>query len=87
MGILSNFALFYDARSTNMVMSRAQDANLENFLFLPNSTFILGKVTKFLVERLSTSEVISQKPHRGGGGGGRGGGAPPVPLGLRKDLI
>ena len=25
---------------------------------------ILGKVTKYLVEKLSTSEVISQKPHR-----------------------
>ena len=31
---------------------------------------ILGEVTKFLVERFSTSEVMSQKPHRGGGGGG-----------------
>ena len=31
---------------------------------------ILGKVTKFLVERLFTSEVISQKPH---------GKHPPVP--------
>ena len=28
---------------------------------------ILGKVTKFLVEKLSISEVISQKPHGGGG--------------------
>ena len=28
---------------------------------------ILGKVTKFLVEKLSTPEVISQKHHRGGG--------------------
>ena len=26
---------------------------------------ILGEVTKFLVEKLSTSEVISQKPHGG----------------------
>ena len=26
---------------------------------------ILGKVTKFLVEKLSTSEVIGQKPHGG----------------------
>ena len=31
---------------------------------------ISGKVTKLLVEKLSTSEVISQKPHGGGGGGG-----------------
>ena len=26
---------------------------------------MLGKVTKFLVENFSTSEVISQKPHGG----------------------
>ena len=26
---------------------------------------MLGQVTKFLVEKRSTSEVISQKPHRG----------------------
>ena len=32
---------------------------------------ILGKVTKFLVEKLSTSEVISQKPHGGRGWGGK----------------
>ena len=25
----------------------------------------MGKAAKFLVEKLSTSEVISQKPHRG----------------------
>ena len=31
---------------------------------------ILGKVRTFPVEKLSTSKVISQKPHRGGGGGG-----------------
>ena len=34
---------------------------------------VLGKVTKFLVEKFSTSEVISRKPH---------GGTPPVPSGL-----
>ena len=27
---------------------------------------MLGKATKFLVEKLFTSEAISQKPHRGG---------------------
>ena len=31
---------------------------------------ILRKVAKFLVRKLFTSEVISQKPHWGGGGGG-----------------
>ena len=43
-----------------------QEANFENFLFCSNSTFNFGKITKFLVEKLSTSEVISQKPHGGG---------------------
>ena len=33
------------------------------FLFCPNFIFNIRKVTKFLVEKLSTSEVISQKPH------------------------
>ena len=37
---------------------------------------ILGKVTKFLVEKLSMSEVISQKPQ----GGWK---HPPPPLGLK----
>ena len=31
---------------------------------------ILGKVSKLLVEKTSTSEVVSQKPLGGGGGGG-----------------
>ena len=44
-----------------------QEANFENFLFCLNSTFNIRKVTKFLVEKLSTSEVIRQKPHGGGG--------------------
>ena len=72
---LSNFGLFYDARSCHVT----QKANFENFLFCPNSIHILGKVTKFLVKKLSTSEVISQKPHGGWGVGKQ----PPVPLGLR----
>ena len=44
---------------------------------------ISRKVTKFLVEKLSTSEVISQQPH-GGGGGGR---TPPLLLGLIYDTL
>ena len=35
------------------------------FYFVLILHLILGKVTKFLVEKLSTSEVISQKPHGG----------------------
>ena len=42
-----------------------QDANFENFYFVLILHLILGKVRKFLVEKLSTSEVISKKPHRG----------------------
>ena len=47
-------------------MSGDPRSKFERFLFYPNSTFKIRKVTKFLVEKLSTSEVISKKPHRGG---------------------
>ena len=40
------------------------------FYFVLILNLILLKVIKFLVEKLSTLEVISQKPHGGGGGGG-----------------
>ena len=43
----------------------AQDANFENLLFCSNFVFNIRKSHKFLVEKLSTSEVISQKPHKG----------------------
>ena len=43
-----------------------QEANFEKKLFFLIPHLILGKVTKFLVEKLSTSEVFSQKPHGGG---------------------
>ena len=46
-----------------------QDANFEIFHFVLILQLILGKVTKFPAEKLSTSEVISKKPHGGGGGG------------------
>ena len=56
-----------------------QDANFI-FYFVLILHLILGKVTKFLVEKLSTSEVMSRKPQgRGGGGVGK---HPSVPLGL-----
>ena len=72
MGIYVNFwHFFYDACSPNMAMSHDPRSKFLKILFFPNSAFILilhlilGKVTKFLVEKLSTSEVISQEPHRG----------------------
>ena len=55
-----------------------QEANFEKNLFFLILHLILGKVRKFLAEKLSTSEVISQKPHGGGGGGKH----PPVLFGL-----
>ena len=48
----------------------------KNVYFVLFLHLILGKVTKFLAEKLSTSEVISQKFH-GGGGGWK---TPPVPF-------
>ena len=42
-----------------------QEANFEKFLLFSILHLILGKVTKFIGEKLSTSEVISQKPHVG----------------------
>ena len=58
-----------------------RDANFEIFYFILILHLILGKVTKFPVEQLSTSEVISQKPHK----------TPPpppshVPLGLNPEI-
>ena len=45
-------------------------------------TLILGKVAKFLLEKLSTSEVISRKPHGGGGGTP----LPPSAFGVKNSL-
>ena len=42
-----------------------QEANFEKKLFFLIVHLILGKAAKFLVEKLSTSEVISRKPHVG----------------------
>ena len=63
---MSNFGIFYDARSPNMAMSRDPRSKLRRNFIFPNSAFNIGKVTKFPVEKLSTSETVSQKPHRGG---------------------
>ena len=63
---MSNFGIFYDARSPNMAMLRDPRSKFfkKNYFFLILH-LLLGKVTKFLVEKLSISEVISQKPHGG----------------------
>ena len=57
-----------------------QKCKFQKFIiFFPILHLMLGKVTKLLVEKLSTSEVISQKPHGGSGN------PPSVPLGLNRD--
>ena len=50
--------------NTHQIWSRhvTGDANVENVLFCPNSTFNIGKSNKISSEKLSISEVISQKP-------------------------
>ena len=66
---MSNFGIFYDAYSTNMAMSRDPRRKFrKNFIFFLILHLILGKVTKLVVEKLATSEVIRQKPHGGGVG-------------------
>ena len=42
-----------------------QEVNFKKFYFFLILHLILGKAAKFLVRKLSTSEVISQKPHGG----------------------
>ena len=53
-----------------------QEANFKKILFFLILHLILGKAAKFLLEKLSTSDVISQKPHGEVE-------TPPVLLGLR----
>ena len=72
--------LRYSHSDSTSPLNFALSPCLEQFLYLNGRTnLILGKVTKFLVKKFSTSEVINQKPHRGEGGGGGGGEHPTVP--------
>ena len=67
MGIYVKFwYFFYYARSPNMAMSHDPKSKFRGKIIFLNSAFNIRKVTKFLVEKLSTSEVIGQKPHGGG---------------------
>ena len=59
---MSNFYIFYDARSPNMAMSRDPRSKFrKKFYFFRILHLILGRAAKFVAEKLSTSEVISQK--------------------------
>ena len=81
-GNFVKFWLFYDACSPNMIMSRDPRSKFLRFLFCPDSTFnVLGKVTKFLVEKLSTSKLSTKNLTGGGEGGWKT--LPRVPSGLR----
>ena len=77
---MSNFGIFYDACSPNMAMSCVPRSKFRKNCFLLILRLILGKAAKFLVEKLSTLEVISQKPHRGVEN------TPPVLLGLMTHI-
>ena len=68
---MSNFGIFRMPALQIWPCHVTQEEDFEKFYFFLILHFILGKVAKFLVEKLSTSEVISHKPHRGGGGGGK----------------
>ena len=61
---MSNFGIFL-----RWPCHVTQEANFEKIYFFLILHLIFGKTAKFLVEKLSTSEVISQKPHGGGGCG------------------
>ena len=77
MGIYVNFWHFFTMPVLQIWPCHViQEANFEKIYFFLILHLILGKVTKFLIEKLSTSEGISQKPH----GGWKT--PPPVLLGL-----
>ena len=66
MGIYAKFWHFLRC-SPNMAMSRDPRSKFQKiFYFFVILHLILGKVTTFLGEKLSTPEAISQKPHGGG---------------------
>ena len=65
-GIYVKFWHFYDARYPNMAMSSDPRSKFRKKFILPNSAFNIGKSCKIIVEKLSTSEVVSRKPHGGG---------------------
>ena len=63
MGIFSNFDIFFNAHNQIWSCHVTQDVNFEIFYFVLILHLIFRIVTKFLVKKLATSEVISHKPH------------------------
>ena len=75
---LSNFGYFTMPGHQIWSVTRPK-MQISNFFYFVLILHVLsGKVTKFPVEKLSASEVISKKPHRGGVENT----LKPVPLGL-----
>ena len=60
---LSNFGSFRMPAHQIWSCHVTKDVSFEHFLLVLLLHLILGKVTKFSVEKLSTSDVISKKPH------------------------
>ena len=69
---LTNFGLFYDACSLNMIVSRDPRSKFRIFLFCPNSTFNIREIS--CGKALYFRNYQPKYPPRGG--------TPPVPLGL-----
>ena len=62
--IFSNFGSFYHAHLPSMVMSHDPRCKFDFFYFVLIRHLILAKVTKFLVENLSTLKIVGKKLHR-----------------------
>ena len=59
---MSNLGIFTMPTSQRWPFQLTQEANFQKILFFPISAFNIREKTKFLVEKLSTSEVTIQKP-------------------------
>ena len=64
---MSNFGIFYNARSLNMAMSRDPRKNFEKNLHFPNSTFNIGKSCKISSRKALYFRSYQPKTSRGGG--------------------
>ena len=65
---MSNFDIFYDARSPNMAMSRDPRSKFRKILFFPNSAFNIGKTCKISSRKALYFRSYQPKTSRGGCG-------------------
>ena len=80
---LSNFGFFTIAAHQIWSCYLTQEANFENFLFCPNSTFNIRKSHKISCGKAHYFRSYQPKTSRGGGGENT---PPSVPLGLTNEL-